>query len=215
MASVSSNRFPSMEQLLHSLDVAKIFSTYEFDDEQSMFFNTAYNNNNGKMSFYCYSFQPQTSGDTILAESLSLSIAFRLADIAVMVTKSKGGLFGSSTWTEVRYVKPALKLVDFVNALSITIAPLLDTNLGIQAPNGIQTQLITMSKNVPDTIPSDDKRRTIYDPIKKASVVITDEEVLKRMPGRWEYVTSKQVEAQMTSETMNANELYTQWAYEQ
>ena len=62
------------QQALHSLDVAKIFSTYEFDDEQSMFFNTAYNNNNGKMSFYCYSFQPQTSGDTILAESLSLSI---------------------------------------------------------------------------------------------------------------------------------------------
>ena len=202
------------QQALSSIETSNIFSSTEILEDETMFINTLYDLVHGKMLLHCYNFQPCPFDGTILAETLTISFKFRLADNAILITKSKGSA-SRAKWSEVRYIKPAVTFNDFVNALAFTIAPILQFDkLGIQTPAGLQNKLITMAKGIPSSLPSDDKRRTVYNPMTKTSSVVMDEALLKRMPGRWEYVTSKQVEAQMLAETMNANELYSQWAYE-
>ena len=106
----------------------------------------------------------------------------------------KKSWFGSKRWTETRYIKPAVKFGDFVSALAIVISPIIQST--IRTPKGLQAILKEQANSIPDTMPSDDARRTIYDPMNKMNVVVTDEEVLKLIPGRWEYVTSEMVHAE-------------------
>ena len=199
-------------QAVDSLKTADIFESYKYDDESALFCSTAYNSNIGKFSLYAYTFHPNDD-DTVHAESMHLSIDFKLADIIVLVTCAKGGFGSIKIWSEVRYVKAALQFIDVVNVLSIALAPIFSS--GIQAPKGLTTQLKEMAESVPDTIPSDAPRRTVFNPITKTYNVVTDPQILKLIPGKWEYITSTQVEEQMRANSMLHNTLSSKWEFDQ
>ena len=180
--------------ILNALTEAKEFESYNWGDDSNLFCDTFYENNVGKLSLFVYLFAPNDQ-DVVKCETMSVDLQFRLADIAVTITKMKKRLFGrTKKWTEIRYIKPAVKFVDYINALAIVIAPLLQTN--VKTPTGLQAELTSQANQIPNTIPSDDARRTVYDPMNKMNVVVTDEAVLKLIPGRWEYVSSDMVQAQ-------------------
>ena len=182
--------------LVNALNAVSLFETYEYRDESQLLCNTYYANNVGKISMYANLFT-EAKNNIVRVETLYVSANFRLADIAVTITKSKRSWFGSSTWTETRYIKPAVKFGDYVTALGILISPILQSS--IEVPAGLPNLLKKSANSVPDTMPSDDARRTVYDPMNKMNVVVTDEEVLKLIPGRWEYVTSEMVHAEQAN----------------
>ena len=197
--------------IVENLRDSQTFESYAFGEESTLVTNTFYDNNVGKFALFVYDFIPLNQ-DEIDTETLSVDLSFRLADIAVLITKSKKKLFGGSrTWQEVRYIKPAVTYVDFVNALAIVLAPLLDSSLGINTPDGLTTELKAQAALVPDTMPSDTKRRTVFNPMTQMSVVVTDEAVLKLLPGKWEYVSSEQVLGQAAA----TNSGISKWEFDQ
>ena len=189
--------------IIENLRDSQYFESYAWGEESNMVCNTFYDNSIGKIAFYVYQFMPLNKNE-IDAETMSIDLSFRLADVAVTVTKAKKRLFGGTrTWKEIRYIKPAVKFVDFVNALAIVIAPLLDTSLQVSAPQGLAQELKAQASAVPNTMPSDAPRRTVYNPITQTNVVVTDESVLKLLPGKWEVVTSEQVLEEANLERTN------------
>jgi len=194
------------DEIVSSLREAAEFESYEWGEDSNLFCNSFYENNIGKLSLFVYMFMPQNNAMT-KCESMNVDLTFRLADIAVTLTFCKKRLFGrKKRWTEIRYVKPAVSFNDFINALAIIIAPLLDSSTGVATPNGLQEELKSQAAGVPDQTPSDDARRTVYDPMRKMNVVVTSEEVLKLIPGRWETVTSEMVQAQVAQNTWEFDE---------
>ena len=197
--------------VVENLRDSQMFESYAWGEESNLVCNTFYDNNQGKFALYVYDFIPLNANE-IDTETLSVDLSFRLADIAVVITKAKKKLFGGTRkWQEIRYIKPAVKFVDFVNALAIVLAPLLDASLGVNTPQGLTDELKAQAALVPDTIPSDAARRTVFNPMTQTSVVVTDEEVLKLLPGKWEYVTSDMV-AQQVAESNGIN---TKWEFDQ
>ena len=197
--------------IIESLRDSQLFESYAWGEDSNLVCNTFYDNNVGKLALYVYDFMPLNENE-IDSETLSIDLSFRLADIAVTITKTKKRLFGKKrTWHETRYVKPAVNFVDFINALSIVVAPLLDTSLPVSTPQGLADELKAQANAIPNTIPSDAARRTVYNPMTKMNVVVTDESVLKLLPGKWETITSEQVLGQ----TPEANSGNSGWEFDQ
>jgi hypothetical protein len=190
------------QQVVDTLREAQDFETYLYGDDSNTFCNTFYNDRTGKISVFVYLFVPNDAANTVKSEYMSIDLSFRLADIAVTLTRMKKRfLRRKKVWTEIRYIKPAVKFTDFIVALSMCISPLIDTSLGVSTPDGLVTELKNHANSVPDTIPSDTPRRTVYNPLTKMNVVVESEEVLKLIPGRWEVVTSEIFENAQNSNT--------------
>lgn len=191
---LSGNALAYKSQIVESLEIDRDFKTYQWGEATETVCNSFYCDNNGLMSFFVYSLNPLGNGDTIQCENMDIQVKFRLADVAVTLTHTKKRRFGGSrTWREIRYIKPSVSFNDFVNALVIAVSPLLTNFLPVQTPTSIKDELVAQAKQIPDTLPSDAPRRTIYNPMSKQYVVVTAPEVLKLLPARWEYVSSEDV----------------------
>lgn len=201
MAKIPKRMNTFRKDVVEELQTSKEFESYKEDDDYNLFCDTFYEDNIGKLYLFMYLFRPINNDDT-RCETMTIDLKFRLADIAVTITCMKKRFLGrTKRWTELRYIKAGVKFADYVTALSLVMAPLFQTS--IKTPNGIQAELKAQAASVPDTMPSDDARRTVYNPMQKMNVVVTDPDVLKLIPGKWERVTSEMVQQQVEENLLN------------
>jgi len=175
-----------------NLEMVRDLEAYHYPAEK-INCNSVYDNGHGTMNVWVYRFCPINREQDCQCEEMSVSLNFRLADDIVILYHKKKSWFGSKSWTEKKRIPAAVRAIDFINALCICIAPLLQTNLGVQTPTGLATELKESAALHPNVIPSDDIRRTIYDPIKKMNVVVNDPAILALIPPKWEICHSEQV----------------------
>lgn len=152
--------------------------------------NTFYAVNKGRLYFFTYCFQPKDDLKSIQAETLSFEITCRLAATCICSTLMQRTSMGHRKFDEKRYIKPAVTNKDFIDALTLAVSPLLGS-FDIKTPSNIGYELQAQAFETPSTIPSDAPRRTVYNKYKQMSVVVTDPAVLKLLPSRWEYVSTK------------------------
>lgn len=180
------------KEIIESLLDCKDFEAYAWGENSHISSNSLYENSLGKFNLFLYCMNPVNNDQDCKVEVMRISFNFRLPDICVTLTHTKKNLFSKrKTYTEKKYLPAAVKSVDFVNALAIAIYPLIQTSVDIGPPVGLREELINNAKNCPTSVPSDDERRMVYDPVKQMSVVATDPEVLKLIPTRWITVTNE------------------------
>ncbi|EAY21607.1 hypothetical protein TVAG_013720 [Trichomonas vaginalis G3] len=187
------------KEIAESLAIDRDFETYQWGEASQLVCDSFYANNKGTFNTFVYSFNPLGNGNTIQTEYMRIDLKFTLADICICLTKCKKNWFSSRTFIERRYIKPSVNFADFVCCLSIAISPILAVGLPVQTPANAADELKAQAAQVPNTMPSDAPRRTIYNPMKKMNVVVTDPRVLKLLPGFWETVTTKDVVAATNS----------------
>ena len=191
--SIGSNLKKYRNEITDSLHEIKECKTYLKGVDKAMFCNTMYDNKVGEIRIFVYAFIPETSEMT-KCETFDLRANFRLQETCLTFTQMKKKLSGGKkTWAETQHIPAGVSTADFVKYLSILLAPLMyskDNDTSV-----IRKILAEHALTVPDTMPSDDARRTVYNPMTKMSIVATDPEVLKLIPTKWVYVTSQQVEA--------------------
>ena len=193
MSSISPKLKKYKNEIRDSLLEAKEFETYIEDVDTGTFCNTMYDNNVGDLRVFVYAFIPETSEMT-KCETFDLRANFRLQDTIITFTQTKKKLFGGTkTWKEQQRIPAGVTAQDFVACLSILLGPFMYSN--DKDTSGIRKTLAEHASTIPNTMPSDDARRTVYNPMTKMNVVVTDPEVLKLIPTKWVYVTSQQVEA--------------------
>jgi len=143
--------------------------------------NQVFDQNKGKMFTWMYSFKP--GNKDVICETLTISFSLRLGDNFVVLYRTKKSIFGKREWQEKKLVPAAISAQSVVDNLAIGLAPFLFN--ATPAPSIVMEELKTQAKNTPYVAPSDDERRTIYDPIKKLYVVVDDPEILKLIPTVW------------------------------
>lgn len=169
------------EIIRSNLEMIREFNLLEDGDQSGTSINQFYDKNDGKFASYFYLFKP--SHGQVSAESLTLSFKIRLPNEVKILYHSKKILFWTKKWEEKVYLPPSISSKTIIDCLSISFAPFLYTQDIL--PSDIIADLIEQAKETNFVIPSDDDRRTVYDPVKKMNVVVSDPEVLKLIPARW------------------------------
>jgi len=185
-SSTTSSNAAMMTEISNYLYDILITEAYTSDYSEKTSTITFYDRNIGYLNCWMHRFTPINNWQSCLSEEISISSAFRLPDSVLVTHHSKKFLFWTRTWTERKVVPAVVVLNDYVNALCLCLAPLVQTSLNIQTPTNMINDIKTAAQNQREFVPSDAERRTVYDPIKKMSTVINDPEILRLIPPRLE-----------------------------
>ena len=173
------------KDIAENLEMVRDLEAYHYPADK-ICCNTIYDKNQGKMNLWVYKFTPIHNEKDCQCEQMSINLQFRLADDIVILYHKKKSWFGSKSWTEHRRIPAVVRAADFINALCIVIAPLLETSLGVQTPTNLASELKESARQHPDVLPSDVHRRTVIDPFLQKAVVLDDPALLALIPPKWE-----------------------------
>ncbi|EAY05912.1 hypothetical protein TVAG_353530 [Trichomonas vaginalis G3] len=141
----------------------------------------SYNNENGKLYTFLYSFTPKNS--EIIAQTLNSEFSIRMAERIFVSRRSKIILkIWKREWEEYQKIPAVISQDTVVQTLSIAFAPFV---YGVfSGPSQVIDDLKAQAKATTQTTVKD-YHRIIYNPMKKMEVLVTDPEILKIIPTRW------------------------------
>lgn len=185
MDKLSKNLASEKDKIIANLEIIRDLDALEDGAASATAINQVFDKNKGKMFTFMYSFVPNEKTKEVTAEQLSLSFKCQLADKIVVLYHSKKTFFGKRTVTEETKIPAVISKSTVVFNLAIAFAPLVNNR--ISAPSIIMKDLKEQAQSVKNTIPND-THRMVYDPVNRMSVLVTDPEVLKLIPTKWEKV---------------------------